>query len=398
MKYIITVGIDVTKQKEVENELIKSKLYLKQAKEDAEKANRIKSQFLANMSHEIRTPLNGIIGFINLLKKSEKDKQKLNYINVIKQSSNSLIGIINDILDISKIEDGKLSIESTNFNLIDELDNIIALYQINANDKHIQIKLTKSDSLPTAVNSDPLRFRQVLSNLISNAIKFSAEESSIDVDISYEDEYIRVSVSDSGIGISEAAQKRIFEPFEQETNSTSRKFGGTGLGLTISKKLVELMGGEISVKSNIDEGSTFSFSIHAPVSDEVAKESINNITYKFDAHVLIAEDNKTNQMLIEILLNEMGITCDIADDGLKAVEAFEKGSYDLILMDISMPHMDGVEATKIIRKSSNIPIVALTANSMKDDIEYYLRSGINNYVTKPIDIKQLGYILSKYLN
>lgn len=398
MKYIITVGIDVTKQKEAENELIKSKLYLKQAKEDAEKANRIKSQFLANMSHEIRTPLNGIIGFINLLKKDELNKQKLDYIEIIKQSSNSLIGIINDILDISKIEDGKLSIESTNFNLLDELDNIIALYQINANEKQIQIKLNKSDTLPKAVNSDPLRFRQILSNLISNAIKFSPEKSFIEIDALYKNEHIYISVSDNGVGISEYSQKRIFEPFEQETNSTSRKFGGTGLGLTISKKLVKLMNGDISLESTLDKGSKFTFSIHAPKSDEISKVTKDEESYKFDAHVLVAEDNKTNQMLIEILLNDIGITCDIADDGLKAIEAFKKNSYKIILMDISMPNMDGIEATKIIRKTSDIPIIALTANSMKDDIEYYLKNGIDDYVTKPIDVNSLGEKLSKYLN
>ncbi|QFR48845.1 PAS domain S-box protein [Sulfurimonas lithotrophica] len=397
MKYIITVGIDITKQKEVEYELIQNEKILKQAKEEAERANRIKSQFLANMSHEIRTPLNGIVGFINLLKKAEKDEKKLSYINMVRRSSNSLIDIINDILDISKIEDGKLSIEHTVFNLYQELDDILTLYANNAKDKNIKLKLVKNDDTPNFIKSDSLRFRQVLANLISNAIKFSKKNSSITVSVKYKEEYLYVSVSDLGIGIPKDAQKRIFEPFEQENNSTTRTFGGTGLGLAISKELVELMGGEISLESTVDKGSTFSFYISAPKADDISKEKKQKKEYKFKGHILVAEDNKTNQLLIDILLKDMNLTCKIVEDGKEAVEEFNKDTYDLILMDITMPNMDGIEATKIIREYSDIPIIALTANSMKDDIEYYFEMGMNSFVPKPIKVELLGEELSKYL-
>jgi signal transduction histidine kinase/CheY-like chemotaxis protein len=371
------------------------------AKIQADSANKAKSSFLASMSHEIRTPLNAIIGFINLLTKEEKDPKKLEYLTTIQNSSSSLLGVINDILDISKIEDGKLDIEAIDFDVYQQINELIMFYQSTVQSRDIRLTLNIDESVPQYLTSDPLRLKQVMSNLVSNAVKFSPEDSEVKIDLSYKDARLHVSVSDKGIGISDEAKRRIFNAFEQAETSTTRSFGGTGLGLAISKKLVNLLGGEISVESEAGKGSVFSFYIDAPESKKSVDDDIEERDYKFEGHILVAEDNKTNQMLIKILLDEMGVSYTVVDDGEEAVNTFLNEDFDLILMDINMPKMDGIEATKRIRqtdaKHNTIPIIALTANAMKEDVKAYLEAGMNAHVSKPIDNNLLAIELSKFL-
>jgi signal transduction histidine kinase/ActR/RegA family two-component response regulator len=372
-----------------------------EAKTQADVANKAKSAFLASMSHEIRTPLNAIIGFINVLSKEETDPKKLEYLRIVQNSSGSLLGVINDILDISKIEDGKLDIEKIDFDVRQQIDELIKFYGSTMDARDITLNLNVRSSVPHSLKSDPLRLKQVLSNLISNAIKFSSENSTVNVDVDYKDSQLFVSVRDEGIGITEEAKQRIFNAFEQAESSTTRSFGGTGLGLAICKKLVKLMGGKITVQSEFEKGSVFSFYIDAPESAKNVDEVAVNKEYAFEGHVLVAEDNKTNQMLIKILLDEMGVSYTVVDDGEEAVNTFLKEDFDLILMDINMPKLDGIQATKRVRQADTehraIPIVALTANAMKEDVEAYHEAGMNAHVAKPIDANLLAKELSKFL-
>ncbi len=386
---------DITELKLVQQNLIK-------AKEDAESANRSKSRFLANMSHEIRTPLNGIMGFIELLQRQETDPKKIDYLDIIQNSSKSLLVVINDILDLSKIEGGNMQIETIDFDLEQDLHELLSFFRSIADTNNIRLNFEYPSALSTHVHTDPLRLKQVLSNLISNAIKFSPQDSAITITLHREGEIIHISIQDEGIGISEEAQQRIFNPFEQAEISTTRNYGGTGLGLSISKKLIELLGGEIQVESRLGEGSRFSFSLLAPeVSTQEEQNSLNE-TPALQGHLLVAEDNKTNQMLISILLDELKLTYTIVEDGQEAFEAFKRDQdYDLILMDINMPRTNGIEATQLIRQSGEpnqqIPIIALTANVMKEDVDEYLRLGMNDHLSKPIDSDRLGKLLASYL-
>lgn len=371
---------------------------LHEANIKADSANKSKSGFLANMSHEIRTPLNAIIGFINLLKKDEKDKKKLEYINIVQTSSSSLLGVINDILDISKIEDGKLNIDRIDFKLKEQLSYLVEFYKSSAKEKKISLKLLFDESVPLAINSDPLRLKQILSNLISNAIKYSPEESTVKIKIRFEDEKLFVSVIDQGIGISPQAQKRIFTAFEQAEVSTTRKYGGTGLGLSIAKRLVELLGGKINLESRMNVGSNFYFYIEACEVNDFTEDEHEEAMISFDAHLLIVEDNKTNQLLIKILLDELGISYSVANDGLEAVEMVEEEQFDAILMDINMPNLNGMDATvQIKEKGHDLPIIALTANAMKEDIQEYLTIGMCAHISKPIDNNKLIEVLTKVL-
>lgn len=389
-----------TIQDTTELTLVQQKLI--EAKENAENANRSKSRFLANMSHEIRTPLNGIMGFIELLQKYETDPKKRDYLNIIQTSSKSLLVIINDILDLSKIEDGNMKIEPIDFNLEQHLHEFFSFFKSIADANNITLYFEYPSELSSHVHTDPLRLKQVLSNLISNAIKFSPENSSITITLHRKDDIIYMSVKDEGIGISEEALQRIFNPFEQAEVSTTRNYGGTGLGLSISKKLIELLGGEIQVESVLGKGSTFSFSLTAPEVSIQQQPNGRHETPALHGHILVAEDNKTNQLLISMLLDELNLTYTLVEDGQEAFEAFKTyPDYDLILMDINMPNMNGIEATQLIRQSGelhqNIPIIALTANVMKEDVNEYLRSGMNDHISKPIESDLLRKILADYL-
>jgi len=370
-------------------------------------ANKSKSQFLANMSHEIRTPLNAILGFVNILKDSEKDKEKLKYLNTINDSSKTLLGVINDILDLSKIESGKLDIDKIDFNPKKEFEVLLHLFDAQSKQKNISLILNIDSNIPSIINSDPLRIKQIISNLLSNAIKFTKDGKKVLVDINYKNKLLNISIKDEGIGIAKDKLNHIFEPFNQEDSSTTRRFGGTGLGLSISRELINLLGGELKVKSEIGIGSEFYFSIPISIGKESKEQISNSIKESSDfsnIKLLLVEDNKANQMFMKITFKKMNILFDIANDGIEAIDMFKNNTYDIIFMDENMPNMNGIEATKNILEIENrlnlkhTPIVALTANALKGDRERFLEAGMDEYMSKPLDKKELNYILNKLVN
>jgi len=366
-------------------------------------ANRAKGDFLANMSHEIRTPLNAILGFISILKRDETDETRKKHFDVVDSSGKTLLTIINDILDFSKIENGKLDIEYSGFNIQKAYEDIYSLFYEKAKEKEISLSLEIEKMIPVNVLGDVVRVKQILSNILSNAIKFTPKKGEISIVVSYDvqSEHLFCSIKDNGIGISQENIEHIFSSFSQADSSTTRKFGGTGLGLSISKHLVELMDGSIGVDSVIDEGTTFTFDIRLELLDEDLKsdESIEEeIVFDSSNKILVVEDNKTNQMLLKMLLLDLDLSCDIADNGLEAFNKVQEKEYDIILMDENMPVMNGIEATKKIRELKiEVPIVAVTANALKGDREKFLDAGMNDYISKPIDNDEFIQVLRKYL-
>ncbi len=400
---------DISKQKALELENIKINENLeKEVKKrtyELEVAMRAKSDFLANMSHEIRTPLNAILGFIDILKKDEQDIKRKEYFEIIQNSGKDLLTIINDILDFSKIQSGKLELETTSFETIKPFEEVQLLFYEKAKEKNISLSINLLCALPEMLIGDTVRIKQTVSNILSNAIKFTPQDGSIVLELSYDydNHMLQCCIQDNGIGISKENLENIFTSFTQADATTTRKFGGTGLGLSISKHLVELMGGNIKVESEEGRGSKFSFSfaLEAPKTLKLI-EHLNDDAEEqhlcFDAKVLMVEDNKTNQMLLEIMLEEFGIEVQIAENGLEALQKVQKSSYDLILMDENMPIMNGIESSKQIRKLNiNTPIVAVTANALKGDKEKYLESGMDDYLSKPIDAIEFQNILLKFL-
>jgi CheY-like chemotaxis protein len=323
----------------------------------------------------------------------------------IQNSSQSLLSIINDILDFSKIESGNLNIEKVDFNVEDEFNTLFELFKAKASQKSINLKLIMDQNMPASLHSDPLRIKQVIANLLSNAIKFTPKGGEVVLKIGYKKGKLNVSVKDSGIGIPKDKQKDIFNAFSQAESSTTRKYGGTGLGLSISSKLVSMLGGELKLKSREGEGSTFYFSMDVGIGQYKMQNSGEKIDIsKFkDKKILLVEDNKANQMFMSLILKKMGVSMDIANDGLEAVKAFEKNSYDLILMDENMPNLNGIEATKKIleiekkRSLPHTPIIALTANALKGDREKFLSAGMDEYLTKPISKERLAQAFEKFL-
>lgn len=377
----------------VSNNIIKEKEKIKHIKE-IEKLSKTKSEFLANMSHEIRTPLNAILGFIKIMKE-EDDGKFSKYLNIIDSSSQTLLTIINDILDISKIESGKIKIEKIDF-ASEELYNVIELFEERAKEKNIDYKI-KFINIPEYLHSDVHRLKQIISNLISNAIKFTPEDKKIETILEYKDNKLYVEVRDEGIGIPKDRLETIFKAFTQADNSTTRKYGGTGLGLTISHKLVEMLGGELKVESEVGKGSKFYFSVPIKKGKKLKSKIASNHNIKKGLKLLVVEDNMANQMFMQVILNKLNIYFDIANNGKEAVEKFENNKYDLILMDVNMPVMNGLEATQEIRKQNkNIPIIALTASALEGDREKFLEVGMNDYLSKPLDIEKLKVILEEY--
>jgi len=377
---------------------------LTRAKIKADEASQLKSEFLANMSHEIRTPLNAISGFISLLKAEETDPKKQRYIDIIEESSSTLLQIINDILDISKIENGKLEIEHIDFDPYHDLIMVTELFQAKAAEKKIHLKVQYNHKIPQTLNGDILRIKQVVSNLLSNAIKFTPENSKIKCIIWYKEGYLYIKVKDYGIGIAQEKLEHIFDAFVQADTSTVREYGGTGLGLSISYRLSRLLEGDLAVTSKEGVGSTFIFSSKVKISKALKKEELKPEVVETEGkQLLLVEDNRANQLFMGILLNNLGLKHEIASDGIEAVEMVKDKVYDLILMDENMPRLNGIGATKAIRKIEveagriPAPIISLTANAIKGDKERFLAAGMDDYISKPVDQKKLLQKFSKFL-
>ncbi|HNI43772.1 MAG TPA: PAS domain S-box protein [Chitinophagales bacterium] len=387
---------DITERKRTQD--------LVRKKEIAEKSAMLKEQFLANMSHEIRTPMNAVIGFSNLLGETILNTEQQKYLNGIRTASEHLLVIINDILDFSKIEAGRLNIETIDFSLPDVLNNVYQTFRFKAQEKNLDLVLQSEDSLPTYLVGDPTRIMQILLNLVSNAIKFTQQGSvTIDTRLFSEDAQtatIGFTVRDTGMGIPQEKLSTVFDSFTQVSDSTTRKFGGTGLGLTISKKLVEMQGGVISVKSEVGKGSSFMFvikfkkSTHAPRTNSTNLSNDPLIKTLGQLDILLVEDNELNQVVAVETIKKWGqdIRIDVAPNGKVAIEKLQQQRYDIVLMDVQMPVMDGLSATKYIRSElglTELPILAMTAFATSGEAERTINAGMNDYISKPFNPKKL---------
>lgn len=371
-------------------------------KHKAEEAEHVREKFLAKMSHEIRTPMNAIMGLTNILRKNPHDPGQEKYFNAIWQSSENLLFILNDILDLSKLEAGKIEIEKLPFNPMDELMKLREIMKYKAEEKGIQIKCELDENIPPVLIGDPIRLNQIMINLTGNAIKFT-EKGQIFVSIKLRERnndqaVLEFEISDTGIGIPADRLEKIFESFTQAESDTTRRYGGTGLGLTISKELVELQNGNIKVKSELGKGSVFSFEIPYQIGEAKIQVPQAEITPEFqlkNLNILLVEDNQFNVMVAIDELNSIieNASIDLAENGIEAVDKVKSNTYDIVLMDIQMELMNGYEAAEAIRAmdapKKDIPIIAITANAMKDELKKCLEAGMNDFISKPFNPEEL---------
>jgi PAS domain S-box-containing protein len=409
---VVVVARDITDQKRIATELTEAIVFAElatqlaeEAKLKAENATRIaenavkaKQQFLSNMSHEIRTPMNAIIGFTKVLLKTNLSAKQKEYLTSIKMSGDALIVLINDILDLAKVDAGKMTFEQIPFKLSQSISAMLHLFETKIQEKNLTLIKQYDDRIPEVLVGDPVRLHQIILNLVSNAVKFTSKgKISVTVKLVSEDDEkvtIQFSISDTGIGIAKDKMDKIFENFQQASSGTARLYGGTGLGLAIVKQLVEPQHGTISVKSKIDVGSTFSFVLpfqKTKADVEIVPQLVELDPGITNIKVLVAEDIALNQLLMRTLLDEFGFECDIATNGKIAIEMLQAKSYDIILMDLQMPEMNGFETTDYIRHSMNslVPIIALTADVTTADLAKCKAVGMNDYIAKPVDDRLL---------
>lgn len=425
-QYFLTVMIDITARKRAENALLESNRQLAEATGRANEASLAKSEFVANMSHEIRTPLNAILGMNTLLLETELNEQQRNYARTARASGESLLSLINDILDLSKVEAKQIKLEILDFDLADLLDDLVATLTQRAREKGLELTCVVEPDVPTMLRGDCSRLRQILNNLAGNAVKFTLS-GLVAIRVAVlenkgNDVLLHFSVRDTGIGIGDDKTGMLFKKFSQLNASTTRKFGGTGLGLAISKELTELMGGKIGVRSQLGKGSEFWFDVRLEklptgavveyetvtgqrpgtkrLSDRVRRELFNDRRH---VCILVAEDNITNQQVVLGLLKQFGLRADAVANGKEAIKALEIVPYDLVLMDVQMDEMDGYEATQRIRSGTvgalnpQVPIIAVTAHATQEDRNKCLAVGMNDYLSKPIQAQKLAAVLDLWL-
>jgi len=402
---------DITEHKKAREGLLQAKLA-------AEEANSAKSMFLANMSHEVRTPMNAVIGMLDLTLESELTEDQKDNMETAKEAADNLLSLLNDILDISRVEAGKIVLENIKFNLWKVADSVGKGLSVLANKKNIQLRVNVDAKVPRMIVGDSTRLRQIIINLVNNAIKFTAKgsvELKVDVANTFQDDVELVfSVADTGIGIPKDKQGAIFEVFTQADTSTTRRFGGTGLGLAISRKLVEMMSGKIWIESEEGIGSTFFFTARFKIdnqSEEQDNEGRSEVAVQSKEtpmkaarilNILIAEDNLLNQKIAVKLLEKKGWLVEVVDNGQKVIDRISTRNFDAVLMDVQMPVLDGLEATKRIREQEkqtgrHIPIVAMTARAMVEDERKCMESGMDGYVSKPIDAAKMYATIEKVL-
>jgi two-component system, sensor histidine kinase len=401
---------DVTSMSNTITDYRKMTEELRIAEDQALQAKAVKENFLSNMSHEIRTPMNGIIGIVSLLEDTDLSAEQREFVKIISSSGETLINIINDILDLSKLEAESMDMEKISFNVKDLLSESSHLFQSMTSAKGLRLEFDMAEGMHENYLSDPTRLRQIIWNITSNAIKFT-ERGGVNIHcdsiIDEGKEYLRFEIVDTGVGINPENLEHIFNPFSQEDESTARKFGGTGLGLSIAKKLVNNLGGVISCRSELGHGSVFSFTIEAEKSSEVMdltpvlEETDEVIEDQSEVTILIVEDNDVNQVMAGAMLNKFGFYYEIAANGLEAFQMASSSQYSMILMDCHMPIMDGFEATRKIRSIpfyENIPIVGLTANVFSENKEACLKAGMNDVMCKPFKSKELKKLIVKFLS